>query len=100
MSASFTCPDCGKHFTAPDGVLGKSVRCKACGASFVAEPEGGFPDVEIAPVQTVLPADPDDEPPRRRRRDEDDELRRRRRDDDDDDRPRRRRVAVAEEDEE
>jgi ribosomal protein S27E len=103
MSTSITCPSCGKTANAPDGVLGKSVRCKACGTTFVAEPEGGFPDVEIAEVQTVLPADPDDEAPPRRGDDDVEFPRRGRRrydeDDEEADRPRRRRAAVVDADE-
>lgn len=32
MSVSVTCSDCGKRLQAPDGALGKQVKCPACGS--------------------------------------------------------------------
>jgi DNA-directed RNA polymerase subunit RPC12/RpoP len=35
-TVSVTCPECGKNINMPEEILGRKVRCKGCGESFVA----------------------------------------------------------------
>jgi hypothetical protein len=76
MPARVRCPTCETALTAPDEVLGSTVRCEACGQQFTAK---------APPSRRRLDDDEYDRPARRPRfEDEDDE-------DDDFDRPRARR---------
>lgn len=78
MPARVRCPTCDTPLTAPDDLLGSTVRCEACGQQFVAK---------APPSRRRLDDEFDDRPARRRYADDDED------DDDDDDRPiRRRRV--------
>jgi DNA-directed RNA polymerase subunit M/transcription elongation factor TFIIS len=38
---NLTCPECDKSLKAPSELLGKKIRCKACGAVFTARGEAG-----------------------------------------------------------
>src|SRR5690242_16474452 len=38
---TITCPECDKQLRASSEVLGKKIRCKACGATFAARDAGG-----------------------------------------------------------
>ena len=57
-SITITCPECEKQLKASSEVLGKKIRCKACGATFVgrAAKEPTAPAKKAAPKQAVKPA--------------------------------------------
>jgi hypothetical protein len=40
-TVSVTCPECGKKINMPEEILGRKVRCKGCGESFVARASRG-----------------------------------------------------------
>ena len=80
MPFAMTCPECDAQMAVPDAIAGKTIRCKACGETFKANP----PATKSGP--SARPRD-DDEPRSRRSRprdDKDDPPRRR----DDNERPR------------
>jgi WD40 repeat protein len=59
MPIPIQCPNpaCGKMSVAPDSLLGKSVRCKKCGQSFVtrATSDGGASETHPADASTAVP---------------------------------------------
>jgi hypothetical protein len=90
MSIRVNCPECNRALNVRDELLGKQVKCPACGVAFTAEEEP--PAVEPAGVIARENIEAMSKPaPRHRPRDEDD-------DEDEHDRPRRRRRRVDEDD--
>jgi len=84
MPELFTCPHCGKSVRVPDNLLGRTVKCPACGGRLVAgeaPPEAEPPPRPARPEESYAENRPsrrpddddvdDDRPPRRR--DDDDE---------------------------
>jgi hypothetical protein len=57
MSETVTCPSCNRPLRVPDELLGRQVKCPACGETFRAE-RGEAP--------RAAPAPPPERPPRRR----------------------------------
>jgi hypothetical protein len=57
MPISFNCPGCGKGYTVPDGVGGKSTKCRACGAGITIPMTSERPTAPIAaaPMAPVAP---------------------------------------------
>ena len=55
---TITCPECEKSLKATSEVLGKKIKCKACGATFVgrAAKESAAPAKKAAPKKEAKPA--------------------------------------------
>jgi DNA-directed RNA polymerase subunit RPC12/RpoP len=58
---TITCPECDKQIKAPAEVAGKKVRCKGCGATFLARAPGKAPAGK-APPRKRSQEDEDDSP--------------------------------------
>ena len=52
---SIQCPSCRRIHQAPESIVGREVKCKDCGASFVAQPSAGAPEA-AAPRPTAQQA--------------------------------------------
>jgi predicted Zn finger-like uncharacterized protein len=74
MSDTAECPQCGRQLHVPDSVLGRSVKCPACGMTFTAG-ESAVRHVPEAPIPFRDPLSP----PRQDDRDRDDDTPYRRR---------------------
>ena len=57
MPVVITCPECQQRARVPDAMLGKSVKCPECGATF-AVPAESTPPIDPQPP-TVVPAPPE-----------------------------------------
>ena len=55
MAITITCPECDKQLKASSEVLGKKIRCKACGATFVGK-DTSAPDKKSATKKDAKPA--------------------------------------------
>jgi predicted Zn finger-like uncharacterized protein len=89
MAIITRCPNCRAKFRLGEELVGKAVRCQACGEKFTVKAEEAAEAVTSKPEPKPAvgtPVDEDDDRPRKRDRDRD-----RDRDDDYDDEPRRRR---------
>ncbi|QDS87422.1 hypothetical protein EC9_16000 [Rosistilla ulvae] len=53
-----SCPQCGKQYTAPANLAGRTIRCKACGGSFAIPEDEDLISAEIidVPFETQPPA--------------------------------------------
>src|SRR5256885_1702283 len=83
------CPNCRAKFRLGDELLGKAVRCQACGEKFTVKADAGEEAVTSKPEPKApavgVPVDEVDDRPRKRDRGRDDDF--------DDEPPRRRKAA-------
>src|SRR5947208_11501656 len=60
MPIQVNCPQCGAHFSLPDGLLGREVRCTRCQRVFRAEAPNPAAEAlpEVVPVVEPATAEP------------------------------------------
>jgi DNA-directed RNA polymerase subunit M/transcription elongation factor TFIIS len=63
-TVSIECPECHKQMKAPAEVLGKTIRCKACGHTFPARPRGPAPARPAAGKPAAAKPPPEGKPKR------------------------------------
>jgi len=55
MRVPVTCPSCGKQGSVREDILGRSIKCKACGKAFFAQALGTTIPRQVAGNQVLLP---------------------------------------------
>lgn len=55
MSEVVSCPECQRRLAVPAELLGRSVRCPSCGATFPAQPASSAAPVSPAPQPPEMP---------------------------------------------
>lgn len=76
-STYIECPSCGEEGKVDDTILGRKIKCKKCGNSFVAEVGGSYDLKDVRPTKAgpapsrrpSPPIDADDEPEPKKRDD-------------------------------
>ena len=53
MPLRVACPNCRSVYACPDGLRGKTLRCKKCGRTFAAAASEGVANAPAAPASSV-----------------------------------------------